>query len=284
MRNIAKTPLILLTLAGLMGCFQVDMLIKVNPDGSGTIEETILMRKDVIEQMKSMAQSFAPEGEAPPEEEFSLLDEDELRAEAANFGKDVSFVRAEPLVTADYEGYKAVFAFKNINDLKVDQNPGGNLPGGEEEEGEKQKPELITFKLKEKGKTSVLTITMPEEKDKDKGKVEDSGDKPSDKEAPPSAGEDELAMTMMKEMMRGMRMSISVQVNGKIKKTNATFREGKNRITLMDMDFDKLLASEEKFREFAMADPDQVSGAKEVMKDIPGIKVETEKVVTVKFK
>jgi len=33
----------------LAGCLQVDTLIKVKPDGSGTIEETFMMRKDIVE-------------------------------------------------------------------------------------------------------------------------------------------------------------------------------------------------------------------------------------------
>ncbi|NIR14348.1 MAG: hypothetical protein GWN86_10540, partial [Desulfobacterales bacterium] len=160
MKYFVKAALVTLTLLALAGCFQMDMLIKVNPDGSGTIEQTVLMKDDFIEQMKSMNQAFTPEGEEP--EEFSLLNEEELKQSASTLGKGVKYVKATPIKKPGFEGYTAIYSYKDINDLNIDQNPGGEMPGNEAQE---KSPEFITFKFK-KGKTSELTINMPEEKAK----------------------------------------------------------------------------------------------------------------------
>ena len=51
------------------------------------------------------------------------------------------------------------------------------------------------------------------------------------------------AMTMMKMMMRGLFVDVGLNVNGRILKSNAPYVEG-SRVTLLQIDFDKLLADE----------------------------------------
>ncbi len=57
MRNrcVLFVPLVLLAVTG---CYQSDTLIKVKPDGSGTIVQTIALSKEMIGMMQEMAQGF----------------------------------------------------------------------------------------------------------------------------------------------------------------------------------------------------------------------------------
>jgi hypothetical protein len=273
----------------LLGCFQTEMVVKVKPDGSGMLVQTVLVRKDVMNQMRAMAQSFAQEGQ--PQEELKLLDEKELKETAQKLGEGVSYVKAEEILNENFEGYKAVFSFTDINKLHIDQNPSGSLPS---DDSEKKAPqEFITFKFK-KGKTSKLTITMPEGKTKkqDTGKNEEEPasssktDENTTEETPEATSDpqqEQMMMAMMQEMLKGMKVSIAVEVEGKIIKTNASIQDG-NKLILMDIDFDKLLAAQDEFKEFVKTNPETMSEAKEIMKKIPGMKMEMEKVVKVKFK
>src|SRR4030095_2709752 len=40
------------------GCFQSEVIVSVKPDGSGTVTETMLMSKAMVDQMKQMAEGF----------------------------------------------------------------------------------------------------------------------------------------------------------------------------------------------------------------------------------
>ncbi len=49
------------------------------------------------------------------------------------------------------------------------------------------------------------------------------------------------ALAMMKMMMRGLYVDVALNVDGRVIKTNAPYVEG-SRVTLMQIDFDKLLS------------------------------------------
>ena len=92
-----------------------------------------------------------------------------------------------------------------------------------------------------------------------------------------------MGMGMMSQMFKGMRIAIAIEVEGAIVETNATHRKG-SRVTLMEMDFDKLLENQEKFKLFAESKPETFEETKALMKDLPGIKVEMNPEVQIKFK
>ena len=70
----------LLCLAGLWacalsGCIQVDTVVVVAPDGSGTVEITQRVGPETIKMMKEMAQSFGGGGEQDEE----MFKEEEMK-------------------------------------------------------------------------------------------------------------------------------------------------------------------------------------------------------------
>jgi len=75
---------------------------------------------------------------------------------------------------------------------------------------------------------------------------------------------------------------MAVEVAGAIKETNAEYQSG-SRVTLMEMDFNKLLANPEKFKQLAKENPKTIQEGKALMKGIDGVKIETAPEVKIKF-
>ena len=199
---------------------------------------------------------------------------------AGDFGEGVSYLSGSKIVTNDYEGYKALYAFNDIQKIRINQNPGDKVPSAPQEANTdaKTKKEYITFRFI-KGKPSELLITLPAEKTK-----EPSKDKPEEKTPPPADDQQaEAMMAQMKQIFEGMKISVSVEVEGTILETNATYRDG-SRITLMELDFGKFMQMAENFKKFSMAKPDTLEETKKFMKDVPGIKVELNDKIKIKFK
>ena len=72
------------------------------------------------------------------------------------------------------------------------------------------------------------------------------------------------------------------EVAGKITETNAAYSDGK-RVTLMEMDFNKLLANPEKMKALTKANPKTIEEMKALVKGVDGVKVETAPAVKIKF-
>ena len=261
-----------LLLISLTGCFEFETKVKVNKDGSGTVEETFLMGQAMVEMMKQFASMGDPKTTKP----FKLFDVKELKQNAANFGKGVTFVSADKVKKEGLEGYKAIYKFKDINDLIVDQNPDKKTPmkSFATEDTVKKEPELTRFSFK-KGSPNELSILLDMNKKNDKPDTA----KPETKPDTSNSEMNEQAM----EFIKGLRFGLSVIINGDIVETNATNREGSN-IILMDMDFGKAIDNMDKLKELEkLKDADQET-VKNVLKKFPGIKVELNDKVTVKFK
>ncbi len=294
MLGLAAAGLFVLALTG---CVQTDMLIKVNPDGSGTLEETILMNRDAAAQLKSAFRRLGKKGDAQeakkqgpegqPVEPVVLWKEEEISARAATMGEGVEFQGMELLETEGYEGYRAVFSFADINKLFVNQNPGEAVPQEPEQHRGARKRELIRFKFA-RGKPAVLTIVQPGEpaaQEPGEGPGDEQKEEPADAGAEKTPGQlqqEAVMAEVLKMMFAGMRISLEVEVAGEIVRSNATHRQG-SRVTLMALDFDRLIADAERFRRFALSRAGTIESAKALMKGLPGVKVETAEEVRIWF-
>jgi hypothetical protein len=195
MKKLLILGLIAIFLIALTCCIQVDTLIKVKPNGSGVIEETFLMNKAFVQQMKAMMEEMAKqmeqqmeqqadqqvsegkkEGEPQQEKEsqkkpesFDIFNEKELKERASELGEGVTYLSGSKIVTDDYEGYKAIYAFKDIQKIRINQNPGEKVPSGPQQGSPdaKTKKEYITF-IYTKGKPAELLIKLPADKPKEK--------------------------------------------------------------------------------------------------------------------
>ena len=257
------------------GCFQIDKNVKVKPDGSGTITETVTMGSAALAQMKAMASGFgdAAGGPGAKAKSFDLLDEAKLKEEATKMGEGVTFVSAKKITAPEREGYTVTYAFKDISKVKLSTNPpdiGGT--GGMKMTG-KGDTEPVTFAFT-KGKPAELTVTTPAMKAPAKAK-----DEPAD---PSQDAMNEAMLPMMQQMLKDMHMGISVEVVGNITTTNATNKEG-SKVTMLDVDFNKILADPAKMKAMAKIKDPNSAEAKAFLKTIPGMKVETASPVKISF-
>jgi hypothetical protein len=240
----------------LTGCINSSTLITVKPDGSGTVEQTTLMN---LAALKAMMPGAGGQAANP-------VNEDSLKRTAERMGKGVRLVSAEPMKANGFEGVKALFAFDDINQVQVSQDPMGGGPDGAAAP-EPKADEPVRFTLTRQGGVSTLTIAFQ--------------DKPSGGAAPaePTNGmpdlSDPMMMGMLKAMFQGFKINIDLAVAGDIVKTNAEYVTG-SRITLLEMDMNALLADEAKFKALQgkLGPSASLSEVKPYLKDIKGIKVD----------
>jgi len=248
-RRLLLVPVVLLTGA----CFQGQRVIKVNADGSGTIVDTLVPG----DQLKAM---MAAKGKSDADADQKKKRE----AAAAAFGPGVTFVSEE--TTPD--GLKSAFAFKDIRTIKVEICPG---PGGEKEPGQASEPPL-TFRFARQGAKSTLTVVQPQPP-----KPEPSAETPE--------GMPDMAAgmwTMMKGMLKGLKLKTVVEVGGAVTRTNSRYAQGPV-VTLLEMDFDQIAADDANFKRFTKAGDDPATLDPKLLQGIKGVKVNPDPEVVIEF-
>jgi hypothetical protein len=224
MRRISIALLLLPVALAASGCLRSTTMIDLRADGSGTVLQETAVTAQALAMLKGFS-AQQPTAEPPPE----LFGEEQARKAAATMG--VTFVSGEAFKTGDMEGYRARYSFEDIGKVKVSMQQGAAGMSNDA-----KPPFDFTF---DKGATaSVLTIRMPEQ-------APGSGPLPG---LPKAGGTDAekaqaaQALGMMKMMMRGMFVDVSLKVDGRILKSNVP-HDG-SRVTLLQVDLDKLLADE----------------------------------------
>ena len=267
----ATTSIIILLLTG---CIDYSSTVIVNPDGSGTIEETILLDESITQILASFMQDFGDS--AKNESDFDLFTEEEIVDNAAQMGEGVKYISSKKIENGGKEGYTAVYQFDDITKLKLTDDPSEKIPSGElmiPETGEDNDNITFTFK---KGNVSILNVLLPEsEYDSLDFAMNPTGD---DSTAEESSSIDEETRMILK----GLKISMKFEIIGNIIETNAAYLEN-NTISLFEIDFEKLLENPDKLKEFQKIQAGSIQQAKEILKNIPGLKLEPEEKVTIKF-
>lgn len=240
------------------GCFQMEQVINIKPDGSGTIVMTAVLTKEALKQIEEMSKAGGEKGKTPIDE---MTDPTKAAEQAKKLGEGVKFVKAEKIKNDIGEGAKLTFSFTDVTKLHVDMDMNGGGPGGDEN----KEKEPITFGFNK----GTLTIKSTHKKP--------AAAKPNDKEDK----DDPAALAMMQQMMKGMKISVFVNIEGTITETDAAHRDG-SRITLAVVPFDEVLKDPKKMK--AMDKADGWNDALKVLKEIPGVVVEPKETVTVKIK
>ena len=269
--KVTRLIFMLFISAALSGCIEVNTLITVNNDGTGTVEETVMLSREIIDMITELQSSFASDTAAP--EPFQFYKEDELRKNAELYGIDVSYLSSEPLSTQSKEGYTVKYEFKDINNLKINQNPNSRVKLESIDEEPEVDQEFITFNFI-KDMPSEIRISMPLEKQLEKD------------ETPEEENQTEMDTTGMTDQLikifQDLKFTLAVDVNGKIVQTNAFYVEN-NRVTLFEINFAELISNSEKLKEFKETDPQNFEQVKKILRSIPGIKVEPNNQLFIKF-
>ena len=272
MKNIfTKSLLFIFTAIFFTGCLEVDTTIHLNKDGSGTLEESVLLSSQVIEMISSFATSF--DSTSADTNKFSIFKEDELIADTAKYGSGVKYISGKEVKENGKEGYTAIYSFKDINKLKINQNPNSKIDMGGIAVNEDSAKEYLRFGFIP-GTPAILTIKTALDKNKNISNEEVSNQDTTSSEF---KGMDEFL-----KLMKDMHIALKLDINGNITQTNASYVNG-SEITLFDINFNGIFDNPEKLKKFKQQNPKNIEEFKELMKGIPGIKIELNNNVSVRF-
>ena len=277
MKSITKILFVVFAFICCSGCVDVETLIKVKTDGSGTVEESMVMTKEMADQMEKMAEQMKAMKNMPgnessqnPPEKFKILDDKklaEVKNKAKEMGEDVEFSSVKEIENKDgSKGYKAIYAFKDINKL-------GLASADSKSNKQNAQNKKITFKFT-KGSPATLVVTMPPA-----DKKEEAQKQPKQAKTEP----DEAQIQKMMKTFKGMRICNAIEVQGQISETDASFKEG-SRITLVEMNMDKLFENKEASEKLFKSNPGSLEETQKILGDVLGLKLESKKEITVKFK
>jgi hypothetical protein len=256
----------------LTACLNSTTLVKVKPDGTGTVEQTTLMNMAALKGMM---------GGAGGQMSGPMMNKADLERTAARMGEGVRLVSMEPIKDdAGFEGVKAIFSFDDVNKIQISQGPGmGGTGAGTPRAAEPTSDDPVRFKLTRTGATSTLSINFV---DRPGAGTIDNVPNPQPTDMPDLGNP--MVMNMLKAMFTGFKINVDLEVVGSIVKTNAEYVAGP-RITLLAMDVASLLADEAKFKVLlSKIGPDaSLSEVKPYVKDIKGIKIDGPS-ITVEFR
>jgi hypothetical protein len=277
MNKIMGLMALLLLACGLSGCFQVDQVVTVSPDGSGTLEETFMISRRIADSMAAIAGGMGGQQESPGDDksgkkEQSFFKYEDIAKRAGGFGADVHFVKMQRIANEQFEGYKAVYSFTDISKLRLDQGYGG-MPK-QMGQGSATAPKGTEF-IFTPGKTARLVVRQSK-------MSAAAGDGAPETTSPArESSSEELAMLL--QMFDGLRVSTTLVINGKIINSNATHRTD-STIILADVDFGKILDKPELLAKMAVLQQGDQNAAMEMIRKLPGMKFDMNDELQVNFR
>ncbi|HEY3884966.1 MAG TPA: hypothetical protein VGL62_07150 [Vicinamibacterales bacterium] len=250
--------------AALAGCFQSSTIVKLQTDGSGTIEETLTMNTQAMSQLSAFA-AMGNNGKGDASAPKEVLSEADARAGAAKLGTGVTYVSSEKIQNADVTGRKVIYAFKDIRQLSIQEvNSPSHLGDGSVSSTDAP----MTFKLQQlPDGHSVLTIDNT-------AASKGSGIPGSDNNRNGAQ-----AAQMMKVLFHGLKINVEIRV-GRLIRTNIPYVAG-NTVTLLGIDFDQLLANPDAFDRLTNAKTPADTRA--AIKQANGVKVNLDPQLTIEF-
>ncbi len=271
MLKLVRCPLLALVCALASGCITAVTTIKLQPDGSGTIEQSMAMKAEMAGQLAAMTAGMGATeqqpGAAPAVPE--IFSEKEMREAATKYGEGVTFVSSKPIKTGDLVGRVATYKFADITKVRINQKP----PSPSPDHGAPKAAEDVLFKFaRQPGGTSLLTVVFPEQ-------AFDKAKKTGEKKA--ATKPDPAQLEMAKKFLDGLHIEIGLDVAGSIVKTNSPYVEG-NRVTLLEMDFSQLMSNDKLLSQ--VTEPGSIEEAKQLLAGVKGFKVNLDKEVTVEFR
>jgi hypothetical protein len=245
------------------GCIHVSTLITLKPDGSGTMDEEIGMNPQALSMLAAFGGGGRGAQSGPKLDD--LFNEQKAREQAQKMG--VRFVSGAPVETPSLKGYRARYAFDDIKALKVRMQEADAMHAND---GSHRDP--FDFDFTKGPSSSTLTIRIPQDLRKPPMAQFGGGGN-----AQVSQEQGQQMLAMMRPMLAGMFVDVSVAVDGQIVHTNAPFVEG-NRVTLVQLDMDKVIGDDAAWTRL------QKATTPADMKNIPGVKMSVEPTLTIEFR
>ena len=254
----------------LTGCFESTTLITVRKDGSGQILQRTYISPQAQQSMAAFAAISQVRNGAANMPRINMTSND-MKQAAADMGEGVTLVKLRKLQKdGGWEGTETMFAFKDINNLKVSMNPDAVASGSVA--SRTVKPFQFT-----KGANPTLSITIPH----DKINVPHTG-----------IGSDPASRAIVQKIMEGAKISLFVEAAGQITDSDATFISAsansrfKNRITILDVNMDDILTNPDGLDLLdQLSDATKAKEARlKLAKEVEGIKIENKDKVFLTFR
>lgn len=247
----------------LSGCLQSHRTIHLNKDGSGTIEEKVLLSASMGSMMGQQMSFYNPE---------------KLKTKASKIGEGVQYISSKEITKNEMKGYIVEYSFTDISKIKLADDAAENLMNTDLKNDDS---DFITFQF-QKGKEAELKVIMPE---KEKLSKEELAAEEVEYEEEPEVSEEEQqqAMEMAKQLYADMEISTRIIFDGEITETDAVHKTNKE-VILEEIIFADL-PQDEKMMELMNSTKEMDTAAIEkLMKDYPGIKIENKEEIMIKFK
>ena len=261
-----KAVALLLCTAGVSGCFTSSVLVTVRPDGSGTVEQTTIMRPSAMAEFQKLV---SPDLAAGPTDPVAISRELQKYAAETRQGRNLRVRSTRPLNTADTTGWALIYDVDDVTAMDLDLMP--QMPGMRGFYGMAVKDAAST-RLKVTLEPIAdglerLTIHFP------RFAMDPSAEPPASW-ASGSAAE----MSALRNVMKGSRITIVVKSEAPIVRTNSPFRE-ENRVTLLEADVEEALFS----RQIGMlaATPSTFEELLTMFADLPGVTLAREHDITI---
>jgi hypothetical protein len=263
---ILRRALVAATMLPLVGCFQASTLIRVKADGSGTIEQRILLTSAAMDQLRAFAILGGNSADT-----VDPTSETQARSMAAAIGPGVTYLSSMPVRTDQAQGRDSIYAFTDITRLRISEQP--RVPGGVSlrAQGVSTDSDPITFAMTRQPDGNVLLrILVP------RPGVLPFAANGNGEVTPPSLDQ----INMVKQILAGARLTVAVEPEGRLVQTSSPFVDG-NRVTLIDLDIDK-----------AASDPDlaaklqslrTLDDAKAAVNSVPGLKITLDPEIAITF-
>ena len=239
--------------------------VRLNGDGSGTIDHSMLITKAALAQLRQLSALGGGRGQT-----LDFVSEDQAKKMAETLGPGVTYVSSEPINTPVGEGRNSRYAFTDINTLRISPQP--QSPGGISVKTQAFSPDSNTitcsFAHAANG-NGLLTISLPELNLQSAFGNANTGD----------AGITQQ-LAMARTLLAGARVLIGVEPVGQLVATSSPFVDGP-QVTLLDVNLDQVLANE------ALIAKVQAAKTSEEMKaaltGVPGLRIVLERQVTIEF-
>jgi hypothetical protein len=250
-------------------CFNMTTILKVDGNGSGTITHTMLLTTQAIAQLRQLAALGGGRGST-----FDPLSEAQARTMASVIGEGVTFVSSSPITTPAGQGRESVYAFTDINKLKVSTQPPAPAGVNVQANGISTEGETVTFSLThESNGNAVLHINVPEPNWLDSIGSREGANGSS---ASPAAGQ----LAMIKSLLAGAHVLLAVEPTGTLVRSSSPYVDGP-RVTLLEVDLDQMFKDDTLAQRLRGAKTQE--DMKAIIKETAGLKINFDREITIEF-
>jgi len=248
------------------GCFNMTTILKVDGTGSGTITHSMLLTTQAVNQLKQLSALGGGRGST-----FDPLSEAQARTMASVLGEGVTFVSSSPITTPLGQGRESVYAFTDVNKLKVSTQPPAPAGVSIQAGGINTEGETVTFSLtREANGNAVLHINVPEP-----GFLDNLGSGGT-----ATGGPGASQMAMIKSLLAGAHVLLAVEPGGTLVRSSSPYVDG-SRVTLLEVDLDQMLKDDTLIPRIQGAKTQDEMKA--IIKEAPGLKINFDREITIEF-